>query len=563
MGCKTTLVREEMQAHYRDAMGEHLQYMHSVVRQLQKEKEKSDNAKVVVEANMLENAEQIKELSNNLTLQEEAKAKMKENITDLNEKYHKLKSSMHSRTIILISVLAVALAVLVACYYSDLTLVAEQLHTLSTTNERNQLRNDKRLHLLKEIVEIQTDQLKRTTKVIIEAGANIETLKHYLITVLHHVISELTPQAMPIDAKLNILSELSNNVRLVRPVFKLSNYRRMIERKENWTSSPFFAFDGGYQMCLKVYPAGIREGAGDYVSVELYLMKGPHDEELQQLGYWPLKGNFSVHLLDQLRKGITVEDSHIIHNIGINDFRMSHRVTHDGMVNIDDLSIYQFVSHVDLIEPCYYSKYTNSSVNGNLYIRVQYNEEDRARYEDISTLSQQLHIQMLSLQHALKSLHLNHSSKENDPVAPVTLKLPRFSKMVYGQSWYSSPFFAFGGGYQMCLKVVRNIDCLMSSQLFMMKGPYDKELQKSGLWPLKGTFTVKLFANDKYYAGRVILDKERCTSCFQRVTKGDIASEGFGFYVFTLDNGNACTERDFFKDDALFFKVLYNKDTSI
>ena len=64
MRCKTTLVREEMPAHYRDAMGEHLQYIHSV-RQLQKEKEKLDNAKVVAEINSLENAEQIKELLKN------------------------------------------------------------------------------------------------------------------------------------------------------------------------------------------------------------------------------------------------------------------------------------------------------------------------------------------------------------------------------------------------------------------------------------------------------------------------------------------------------------------
>ena len=563
VGCKTTVVREEMPAHYRDAMGEHLQYMHSVVRQLQKEKEKLGNAKVVAEANILENAEQIKELSNNQTLHEEAKAKMRENITDLNEKYHKLKFNMFTGTIMLVSVLVVVFAVLVNYNEDKFTLVAEHLQTLSITSDRNQLQNDKYLHLLKENAELQNDQLKQTAKAIVEASANIETLKHYIISVIHHVVSGLKPQAIPIDTKLDILSELSRNVQLVRPIFKLSDYRRMIEQKENWTSSPFFAFDGGYQMCLKVYPAGIREGAGNHVSVELYLMKGPHDEKLQQLGYWPLKGNFSVHLLDQVRKGVPAEDSHIIHSTLISDIKNSYRVTHDGMVKIDDLSIYQFVSHVDLIEPYYMSKYTNSSVNGNLYFRVQYNEEDQATYGDISTLSVQLNIQTLSLQHSLKSLHLNRSSEEIDQITPVILKLPRFSKMVYGESWYSSPFFAFGGGYQMCLKVVRSIDCLITSQLFVMKGPYDKKLRKLGLWPLKGIFTVKLFGNDKYYARKVILDEERCTTCFQRVTKGNIATEGFGFSVFTLDSGNFCTKPNFFKDDALFFEVLYNKDTAV
>ena len=89
VGCKTTLVREEMPAHYKDAMGEHLQYMHSVVRQLQKEKEKSDNANIVAEVNSLENAEHIKLLSSQ-SLHEEAKTKIKKSIADLSEKCNEI-----------------------------------------------------------------------------------------------------------------------------------------------------------------------------------------------------------------------------------------------------------------------------------------------------------------------------------------------------------------------------------------------------------------------------------------------------------------------------------------
>ena len=548
IGCKTMLARENMSVHYRDEMARHLQYMHNVFRELRKGKENLDNAEVVAEANLHENTEQIKELLNNHTQQEETIARLREDIVRINENYLKIKYSACRIMIIFICVLVLALAFFITCYDDKFTLVTEQLHNLSATDDTNQLHNDQLLSLLQESLELQKTQV---TKVITESSANIESLKHFLISVLHHAISGLKPHVIPLDTKFDILSELSKTVLLVRPVFKISDYKEKIKRKENWTSSPFFTFDGGYQMCLKVYPAGIGEGAGDHVSVELYLMKGPHDDKLQQSGYWPLRGDFSVHLLDQQLKGTT---SHITHSYLISDIKKTtYRVTHDGMVKIDDLSINQFVSHEDLLEPYFFSKYVNSSKNGNLYLRVQYNKEGEPPYRDIFTLSEQLNIRKLSLKHAEKSL--NPSEENDDQVAPVVLKLSGFSKMIIGNSWYSDPFFAFGGGYQMCLKVVKAKDCLISLELFLMKGPYDEKLQKLGLWPLRGTFTVKLLGNNQYYPRAVMLDEERCTKCFKRVIKSDIASEGFGFSTFTLDS--FCTKPNSLKGDALFFEVLY------
>ena len=555
VGCKTMLVRENVSAHYRDEMARHLQYMHRVVRELQKGKENLDNAEVVAEANLHENAEQIKELLNNHTHQQETIAKLREDIVAINEKYHKVKYSACSVMTILVSVLVLAFAVFITHYDDKFTIVTEQLHNLSTTDDRNQLHNDKLINLLQESVKLHDNQLEQVVEAMVESSANMETLKHYLISVLHHAVSGLRPSAILVDTKFDILSQLSETVLLVRPVFKISDYKEKIKKKENWTSSPFFAFDGGYQMCLKLYPAGIGQGAGDHVSVELYLMKGPHDEKLQQSGHWPLRGNFSVDLLNQQLIGSP--DPHITHNILISDIKNNYRVTHNGMVKIDNLSIDQFVSHEDLTVPYFFSKYVNSSVNGNLYLRVQYIEEGQALYRDISTLSARLNIHKLSLQHAVKSLTLNHSSREvDDQVAPVILKLSEFSKMmISGDPWYSSPFFAFGRGYQMCLKVVKVKDCLISLQLFVMKGPYDKELEKLGMWPLRGTFTVKLLGNKKYYPRTVMLDEERCTKCFKRVIKSDIASDGFGFSIFTLDS--SCMKSNFFKGDAIFFEVMY------
>ena len=50
-------------------------------------------------------------------------------------------------------------------------------------------------------------------------------------------------------------------------------------------------------MCLRVDAAGDSEGEGTQVSVYLYLMKGPYDNELEQSGHWPLRGSFTIKLL--------------------------------------------------------------------------------------------------------------------------------------------------------------------------------------------------------------------------------------------------------------------------
>ena len=63
-----------------------------------------------------------------------------------------------------------------------------------------------------------------------------------------------------------------------------------------WYSDLFYTHEKGYKMCLAVYSAGFGKGKGTHLSVFLYLMKGPHDDELT----WPLRGKFEVKLLNQI-----------------------------------------------------------------------------------------------------------------------------------------------------------------------------------------------------------------------------------------------------------------------
>ena len=54
-------------------------------------------------------------------------------------------------------------------------------------------------------------------------------------------------------------------------------------------------------MCLRVDADGVGDdGEGASVSVFLYLMKGAHDDKLQQSGYWPLRRTFTIKLLNQV-----------------------------------------------------------------------------------------------------------------------------------------------------------------------------------------------------------------------------------------------------------------------
>ena len=66
--------------------------------------------------------------------------------------------------------------------------------------------------------------------------------------------------------------------------------------KTKKASDPFYSHYKGYRICFTVYPTGINDGEGTHMSVFLYLMKGPHDDELT----WPLRGKFELKLFNQI-----------------------------------------------------------------------------------------------------------------------------------------------------------------------------------------------------------------------------------------------------------------------
>ena len=83
-------------------------------------------------------------------------------------------------------------------------------------------------------------------------------------------------------------------------------------------SNPFYT-PLKHLMSLRVYLNGHGKGENTHVSVYLHLMKGPHDDELEYSGHWPLRGTFIVQILNQLNdRDHMAKTYHIIQNCHMN-----------------------------------------------------------------------------------------------------------------------------------------------------------------------------------------------------------------------------------------------------
>ena len=111
--------------------------------------------------------------------------------------------------------------------------------------------------------------------------------------------------SMQLDSLATITA--SSDDQLCPVIVKMSGIAAVKEKEEKWFSNSFYTHDKGYKMCLCVDTADFDDkdssddGSDDdsdsssYLAVLLFLMKGPHDDELT----WPLRGKFDITLLNQ------------------------------------------------------------------------------------------------------------------------------------------------------------------------------------------------------------------------------------------------------------------------
>ena len=94
-------------------------------------------------------------------------------------------------------------------------------------------------------------------------------------------------------------AKLSSCNQLLPVIIKFPDFVMNKEDNIDWDSDPFFTHHHGYKMKLNVVPAGYGPSEGRYLSVYLYIMNGPYDDQLR----WRLKGRFQVTLLNQIWDG--------------------------------------------------------------------------------------------------------------------------------------------------------------------------------------------------------------------------------------------------------------------
>jgi len=185
------------------------------------------------------------------------------------------------------------------------------------------------------------------------------------------------------------------------------------------------------------------------------------------------------------------------------------------------------------------------------------------------------------LQWPLLLTELSEVPPHEDKTTPTILRMvilteKKMRNEKYDQ-WYSDAFFAFNKGYKMCLSVTIDVDtedsdgenednsdgesAHISVYLYLMKGPYDDELEQSGHFPLRGTFTVELLnqLNDGYhYIHNVILDHYTCEDCSARVKEKDLATSGYALHDFI--SYAYLAQSNYMINHAIYFRVSYEKE---
>ena len=283
--------------------------------------------------------------------------------------------------------------------------------------------------------------------------------------------------------------------------------------------NPFFTFKEGHLMIMRVFPNGYGTGEGTHMSVVIQLMKGQHDDKLEQSGHWPLRGTFTIELLNQLN-----DSDHHSRMVQFHHHRCSECT--DRVLEGDEANMgwgyKKFISHDTL------PHHSNNRYHKSDYLMF------RISYDDMEAPYQ---------------------------VAPVSFKVTKLSHWLRSEAhWYSSPFFAFEGGYKLHLDVdaagiYEGEGTHVSVYLHLMKGPHDDELEQSGHWPLRGTFTVELL--DQYNTSSrnkvYFFNNETCVECTNRVIHEDYSETGYG--------GRFISHHDLFnyyKSETLYFRVSYN-----
>ena len=190
--------------------------------------------------------------------------------------------------------------------------------------------------------------------------------------------------------------------------------------------------------------------------------------------------------------------------------------------------------------------------------------KDLQQHEDNDTFHLHLAIETVNKQQKeLKAVKEDQKMMSEMIVAgqagPCVFKVPEFNQHKSSKhAWYSPPFYTHPGGYKMCIRVDANgnldgAGTHVSVFVYLMRGRNDDTLP----WPFTGEVTITLLnqLEDENHHTHIIsfpLDSE---AYGRRVVDGEMAPTGYGLSKFISHAYGATRNRQYLKDDSLYFQV--------
>ena len=424
-------------------------------------------------------------------------------------------------------------------YYNDFDVVTEQHYTLcemfpvECPNQCSVLVNLKRFELVNHLEQCPLQVIQCP---FASAGCTVQLPRremeaHEKEAVHQHLRMIMQSQVLPKPelqiATVATLPQLDSFLINLPPVvFTVVDFTRMKAFDTEWLSPPFYSHPQGYKLCLVVYPNGIMNGAGTYVSVFIGILEEENYDHL----VWPLNADVVVEILNWR------EDNH--HHERIVPLNCSWKVM--PKVGTNRSPIYsQFIPH--------------SSLSYNSTTNTEYLQNDcvRLRVSKVILYSTALLSKTPSWQNPCVGHQSTHEFTMTD-----------FSKRKqFNIEYYSSPFYTRYHGYKLCLEVDANgyrsgKDTHVSVFVTLMVGEYDDLLD----WPFVGKIDIELlnWRENKRHVKRTasITASDR----FFKLKKGAYYGQGKGCPQFIAHSSlgyNIVRNTEYLQEDCLRYRVTY------
>ena len=142
-------------------------------------------------------------------------------------------------------------------------------------------------------------------------------------------------------------------------------------------------------------------------------------------------------------------------------------------------------------------------------------------------------------------------------ITPVILSIRNKTKYDNSTLMQTFRFLTFEKGHLMGMEVFLNgFDAKSTVLLYLMKGPHDDKLEKSGHWPLRGMFVIELLSQSylkENHKRFIVINSDTCIECANRVMHEGDTAKPYGSHFISKNN-----LYDYWSNETLYFKVSYS-----